>query len=579
MRDSGASEPPGGEQSAPVSRARYLRERAAREEAERLLEAKSRELFEANENLERMVQARTARLRDALQAAETAIAMRTRFLAVMSHEIRTPLGGVMGMLELLQDSELSPVARDAILTAQQSAEALKHIVDDVLDLASLDAGKMRFDIEPVDLRALASGVFGLLEARATAKGLTLETAIAAEVPGLFLGDSARITQLLSNLADNAVKFSDSGSILIRASLGNAAEGMLLRVAVEDAGIGISPKQQALLFTDFAQLEAALSKRREGVGLGLSICRRIVEGLGGHIGVESEPGRGSCFWFELPVQPASQADAGSKAPTGISERTGMALRGKRILVAEDNAINRKIIGLFMQRLGIAADFAEDGAEAVTAAAGLRYDAVVMDVAMPVMDGIMAARSIRHGDGASCGTPIVALTAHVMGSVGDECREAGMDQVLTKPISFDTLAEVLADVMAGEQRGEAQDRVAPAHASDPADGLDPLVLRDLHAMMANSAIARLLMEFLTDAANRMAVIQAAFARHDSATVRAEAHSIRGAAGLVGATDMFELAAMLEDNADALDARDGRVLLDEMQVARRRLQLFAAAMDSRT
>jgi len=576
MRDPGASGPSGGEQAAPVSRARYLRERTAREEAERLLEAKSRELFEANENLERLVLERTARLRDALQAAETAIAMRTRFLAVMSHEIRTPLGGVMGMLELLQETELTPAARDAISTAQQSAEALKHIVDDVLDLTSLDAGKMRFESEPVDLRAVVAGVFGLLAARATAKGLALETAIADDVPKLFLGDSARISQLVSNFADNAVKFTDSGSITVRATIESPAEGMWLRVAVEDTGLGISPAQQALLFTDFAQLESALSKRREGVGLGLSICRRIVEGLGGRIGVESAAGFGSCFWFELPIQPVPQDQEGAEAATGASDRVGQALRGKRILVAEDNAINRKIIGLFMERLEVAADFVEDGGQAVAAAAGERYDAIVMDVAMPGMDGIMAARAIRQGDGASRTTPIVALTAHVMGSVGEECREAGMAQVLTKPISFAALAQALAELTgaAGPERMET----APAPAAAMGSGaLDPLVLRDLRAMMSDEAIARLLSEFLTDASNRMAVIRAAFARNDSVAVRMEAHSIRGAAGLVGATGMTELAAMLEDNADALDAEDGRVLLAEMQVAKRALRRLATGMAS--
>jgi signal transduction histidine kinase/HPt (histidine-containing phosphotransfer) domain-containing protein/ActR/RegA family two-component response regulator len=563
----------------PVSRGRYERERRARQEAEALLEAKSRELFEANENLERLVAARTAKLRDALQAAETASAMRSRFLAVMSHEIRTPLGGLMGMLDLLRDEDLPESTHDLLEAALVSAEALRRIVDDVLDLTRLDAGKLHFESEPVDLRALVRGVFSLLEPKARERGLSLVADIAIEVPERFSGDATRLRQVISNLSDNAVKFADRGTVSLTAKVAGSAEAPLLRVDLCDEGPGIRPDDQALLFADFSQLEASLSKRQGGVGLGLSICRRIVEGVNGRIGVISEPGQGACFWFEIPLIPAGNGNGQSSRRRQVDRAVLEALSGRHILVAEDNPINRKLVLAYLQKLGVSADVAVDGQQAVTMAAARRYDAILMDIAMPERDGISATIEIRRGDGASRQSPILALTAHVMGSVREQAREAGMVEMLAKPISFEELGNALAH-WAGGMAADGAPR-GPAETISGEAAVDRATLSDLRDVLGDDDVKRLVREFATDVANRIAVLEEAVKRGDGKAIAAEAHSIRGAAALIGARAIHETAMLLEEGADLLSRRDLAAAVRDLRAALRELKdpehFLAAAVDT--
>ena len=532
-----------------VPRRRYERERRAREEAEALLEAKSRELFEANESLERQVAERTETLRRAVAAAEEAGAMRARFLAVMSHEIRTPLGGLLGMLDLLQTEPLPPGAQKLIAAALASADSLKRVVNDVLDLSTLDAGKMRFESEPVDLRALARGVVALLGPRATAKGLTATVAIDDGVPARFLGDATRLRQVLSNLMDNAVKFSDQGAVSLTAERRRGAEGDRLRVTVRDQGPGVAEADRPRLFADFSQLDSGLAKRAEGAGLGLSICRRIVEGLGGAIGVETAEGGGAAFWFEIPLRPVETAAAPPRSPGPNEGPPRRILFGLRLLVAEDNAVNRELVAHYLARLGAARDFAENGAEAIAMAARRRYDLILMDVAMPEVDGVSAALAIREGDGPSRAAPIVAFTAHVTQAVQAECLEAGMVEVLPKPLAFDALAAALARHAgrsgADAPRGEAPD-LSPA-------------LRE-------------------DAGRRIARMRDALAGGDREGVRAEAHAIRGAAGLLGAEAAHEIAAALEEGAVHLEPADIDEALDDLATALDAPQIARPRSDDR-
>ena len=536
------ADPPPDPAGETVSRRRYERERRARMEAEALLEAKSRELFAANENLERLVAERTAELTSALAAAEEAGAMRARFLAVMSHEIRTPLAGLFGMLHLLRDSAAPGGTRDLIEAAAHSADSLKRIVDDVLDLSALDAGRMRFESEPVDLRALVNGVFALLGPRAAAKGLALSVSIAGAVPARLLGDATRLRQVLSNLCENAVKFSDRGAIALRAEMvEDDGGGNVLRVSVSDEGPGIAEADLPQLFKDFGQLDSGLTKRAEGTGLGLSICRRIVEGIGGRIGVESVPGRGSSFWFEIPARRAAPgADHTGATAVTVPEVPG-SLQGRCVLVAEDNPINRKVIGGYLKLLDAAHDFAVDGAEAVRLAHRRRYDLILMDLAMPEMDGVSATIAIRAGNGPSCRTPVIAFTAHVMPSVRAECAAAGMVEVLAKPIRFDEFAATLARHAGAPEPAAASSMDAAAEAES--------VRRDLAA------------EFRNDTRQRIGLIRAALSRGDRAAVAAEVHRIRGASGLVGASGVHEIATALEEGAQLLDAEDVREALSDL------------------
>ena len=534
-----------------VSRRRYERERAAREAAEALLEAKSRELFEANETLERQVAERTAALTQALAAAEEASAMRARFLAVMSHEIRTPLAGLFGILYLLRQGEDAARQRDLIEAAAHTAESLKRIVDDVLDLSALDAGRMRFETEPVDLRALVGGVCALLGPRAAAKGVSLAVAIADAVPARLLGDATRLRQVLSNLCENAVKFSDCGTVTVSVAPCRGADGEAVRVTVRDEGPGIAEADLPRLFLDFGQLDSGLTKRAEGTGLGLSICRRIVEGLGGQIGVESTPGAGSTFWFVIPARPVPTEPLAT--PTEhVPALAPPDLGGCRILVAEDNPINRKVVGGYLRLLKAEHDVAVDGAEAVRMANQRAYDLILMDIAMPEMDGIAATIAIRAGDGPSCRAPIVAFTAHVMPSVRAECMAAGMVEVLAKPIGFDDLAKSLAHHLAKtdehEVRPERQSRSLP----DASQAIDLAARRTLAA------------EFMADCAARFILLREALSREDRRVIETEAHRIRGAAAMLMVKDAHELATALEEGAHYLDWPEIAEALDELAAA---------------
>ena len=538
-----------------VSRRRFDRERRAREEAEALLEAKSRELFEANENLERLVAERTAELRAALAAAEEASAMRARFLAVMSHEIRTPLAGLFGMLHLLRAAETPQGTRELIAAATHSAESLKRIVDDVLDLSALDAGRMRFETEPMDVRALVGGVVALLGPRAQAKGLALAVSIAEDVPARLLCDATRFRQVLSNLCENAVKFSETGAVALSAEMIRGPEGEALRVSVSDEGSGVPEADLPRLFTDFGQLDAGLAKRVEGTGLGLSICRRIVEGLGGRIGVDSVVGQGSTFWFEIPARPAADGSAAAEPSAEHAVRRLPSLAGRRILVAEDNPITREVIGGYLKLRDASHDFAVDGAEAVRRADGVRYDLIVMDVAMPEMDGVSATIAIRAGDGLSRAAPIVGFSAHVTRSIQADCLAAGMAEVLAKPIGFEEFADKLARHVAGAVNSAAQDDASRPAAAPSRQG---------RAVGRPAASPELVADFRRDAAERIALMRAAISAGDVAAVEAEAHRIRGAAGLLGASAAHEVATAIEEGARHLDPEDLREAAEELWTA---------------
>lgn len=552
----------------PVSRRRYDREKRARQEAEHLLEGKSRELFEANEtlrhqaeNLERMVQERTAELQKALTAAEKAGEMRRRFLAVMSHEIRTPLGGMLGMLDLLGDHVASDDGRSLLDHAAASGETLKRIVNDVLDFSKLDAGKMHFEREPVDIRALVNGVKVMVETQDPARAAEMRIEIAEDVPARFLGDATRIRQVIANLVDNAVKFTRSGPIDVR--IRTCGGGARLRVDIADQGPGLSPDEQDRLFADFSQIERNLSKTVQGTGLGLAICKRIIEGQGGQIGVDSAKGAGATFWFELPLV----SGAGDTAPRSSQARVADGphpLAGLHVLVAEDNPINRRLITGYLGRFGITADIAENGREAVEMFDPARHQLVLMDIAMPEMDGLTAARALRQRWGADRLPPILALTAHVMEAILEDAQSVGIDLILSKPLS---LSELEAALMAHAPRGGAKGPgvQTAGQAEDLPAGLQsmmqPTAQRDLCETMGVAGTLHLLRDFLRNSELTVERIRTASALHNVPEVRAAAHEMKGAAGLVGLSVLMELAEILEDQADFLSAEDVAEVLDSI------------------
>jgi len=370
-----------------------------------------------------------AELRATALAAEDANKAKSAFLAMMSHEIRTPLSGVVGTSELLSDTPLGPGQIDYVQTIHSSAQALLEVVDDILDLSKLDAGKIELEPLPFSPRKVLTDIIRIMRAHALQQGIELILSVEDTVPDGVLGDPTRLRQVLLNLVRNAVKFTEIGQV----TLGCAEAGQdTLRFSVSDTGIGIGDEAREKLFQVFSQADVSIARRFGGTGLGLAICRHLVELMGGKIGVDSQVGQGSNFYFVLPLPPIALPKS-SELP---------ALLPLDLLLAEDNPVNAKVLQALLARAGHSVTLVEHGQGAIEAAMVHQFDAILMDVRMPIVDGLTATRTIRALAGERGRVPIIGVTANAFAEDRQECLAAGMNGYVSKPVSMAGLSAAIA-----------------------------------------------------------------------------------------------------------------------------------------
>jgi signal transduction histidine kinase/CheY-like chemotaxis protein len=414
----------------------HVEVRSALEDRERANAALTETLAELDER----VRDRTAALAAATARAEAASLAKSQFLANMSHEIRTPMNGVIGMAELLSTTPLDVSQREVTETIRSSGQILLAIINDILDLSTIETGQLTLDKDPFPLGNVLSQAVKVVSPAASAKGLTLDVSADASVPRHLIGDPLRLGQVLVNLLSNAVKFTERGRVTLSTRLvpATAQAAAAIRIEVRDTGIGIEPDRLSRLFQPFEQGDASMSRRFGGTGLGLAISKRLVELMDGRLWGESRPGVGSTFILELPLRPAELPSEPSR-PVRIAAPVTTPAANLRLLIAEDNPVNQRVASRMLQRLGYAADVVENGRLAVEAVDRQRYDVIFMDVQMPELDGLEATRRIR----ARPGPPpwIVALTAHALDGDRRQCLAAGMNDFLSKPVQLQELTAAL------------------------------------------------------------------------------------------------------------------------------------------